>query len=139
MMEATMTLQSESLTAHTVRFVESKQHDNITDSLSKCHNKKVYLSRLLRRTNLHGEKSSRATLLLEFATTLQYTPGDHVGVYAMNRPELVEQIIARLKGVDNPDEVLELQVQKETHTSNGSIYPCHRNILTFVFIFDKIY
>ncbi|XP_044272117.1 nitric oxide synthase isoform X2 [Tribolium madens] len=118
LLEATMTLQSDSLTSQTVRFVSSKA-ENITTALSKCHNKKVYSSRLLRRTNLHGEKSSRATLLLEFENNLSYKPGDHLGVYAINRPELVDKIIDRLKGVDDPDAPIELQILKETHTSNG--------------------
>ncbi|XP_015839062.1 nitric oxide synthase, salivary gland isoform X3 [Tribolium castaneum] len=118
LLEATMTLQSDSLTSQTVRFVSSKA-ENITTALSKCHNKKVHSSRLLRRTNLHGEKSSRATLLLEFENNLSYKPGDHLGVYAINRPELVDRIIARLKGVDAPDTPIELQILKETHTSNG--------------------
>ncbi|XP_063930433.1 nitric oxide synthase, salivary gland isoform X2 [Zophobas morio] len=117
-LEATMTLQSESLTSQTVRFVTSKG-SNITTALAKCHNKKVHASRLLRRTNLHGEKSSRATLLLEFENNHTYNPGDHLGVYAENRPELVDKIIKRLKGVEDPDTPIELQMLKETHTSNG--------------------
>ncbi|XP_068898770.1 nitric oxide synthase, salivary gland isoform X2 [Tenebrio molitor] len=117
-LEATMSLESESLTSQTVRFVASKA-DNITTALSKCHNKKVCSSRLLRRTNLHGEKSSRATLLLEFENDLPYNPGDHLGVYAINRPELVDKIMNRVKGVDDPDTPVELQLLKETHTNNG--------------------
>jgi nitric-oxide synthase len=117
-LEATMSLESESLTSQTVRFVASKA-DNITTALSKCHNKKVCSSRLLRRTNLHGEKSSRATLLLEFENDLPYKPGDHLGVYAINRPELVDKIMNRVKGVDDPDTPVELQLLKETHTNNG--------------------
>jgi nitric-oxide synthase len=41
-LEATMSLESESLTSQTVRFVASKA-DNITTALSKCHNKKVQI------------------------------------------------------------------------------------------------
>lgn len=115
-----MSLQSESLTSQTVRLVASKT-DNLTEALTKCHNKKVHSNRLTRRTNLHGEKSSRATLLLEFENNLPYKPGDHLGVYAMNRPELVDKVIQRLKGVDDPDVPLELQILKESHTSNGNL------------------
>ncbi|KAJ8968172.1 hypothetical protein NQ314_002429, partial [Rhamnusium bicolor] len=119
-LEATITLQSESLTAQTVRFVESK-HDNISIALARCHNKKVSASPLIRRTNLHGEKSAKATLLLEFKNNLPYKPGDHLGVFAMNKPELVDKIIQRLKGVTDPDAAVEIQILKETHTSNGVI------------------
>lgn len=77
-------------------------------------------SRLIRRTCLHGEIAGKSTVLLEFETNLKYVPGDHVGVFAKNRPELVDKIIKRLKGAENPDEPVELQILKETQTSNGN-------------------
>ncbi|XP_071050182.1 nitric oxide synthase, salivary gland isoform X2 [Onthophagus taurus] len=118
LLEATITLQSENLSSSTVRFVESKPKD-LVSSLSKCYNKQVYSTKLLNRTNLHGEKSTRATLALEFECNLAYNPGDHVGVYPKNRSEIVEKILKRLKGVNDPDASVELQILKETHTSNG--------------------
>lgn len=42
-----------------------------------------------------------------------------MGVFPMNRPELVDAIIKRLKGVTESDEPVELQIMQETHTSNG--------------------
>ncbi|XP_019875678.1 nitric oxide synthase, salivary gland isoform X1 [Aethina tumida] len=119
-LEATITLQSQSLTAQTVRFVEAKV-DKLTSGLQKCHNKKVSALPLIRRTNLHGENSPKATLLLEFDNYLLYKPGDHVGVFAVNRPEIVDKIITRLKGVTDPDAPVELQIQSESHTSNGVV------------------
>lgn len=119
-LEATITLQSESLSAQNVRFITAPRPDKITDALSKCHNKnKVTALPLLRRTNLHGEKSAKATLLLEFKNHLPYNPGDHLGVFAVNRPEIVNKILGRLKGVTDPDEPVELQILQETQTSNG--------------------
>lgn len=60
--------------------------------------------------------------------SLNYEPGDHVGVCPMNRVELVNGIIEKLTGVTNPDEDLQLQVLNEKHTSNGnrivSMFPC---------------
>lgn len=82
---------------------------------------KVEGCKLLSRTNLHGNKSTKATLLLKFENKLPYKPGDHVGVFAQNRPELVDKIIERLKGVPDPDEPVELQVLKENHTPNGIV------------------
>lgn len=81
---------------------------------------KVTGSQLARRKNLHGEKSTRATLALEIKSDLIYTPGDHVGVCPMNQPELVTKIIERLSGVEDPDATVELQILKESHTSNGT-------------------
>ncbi|CAH1105275.1 unnamed protein product [Psylliodes chrysocephalus] len=117
-LEATMSLQSESLTINNVRFIEATTVP-LTAGLSKCHNKKVSSSELIRRTNLHGNKSSKATLLLAFKSNLPYKPGDHLGVFASNRQELVDGVIKRLKGVADPNAPLELQILQETHTSNG--------------------
>ncbi|KXJ79779.1 hypothetical protein RP20_CCG027687 [Aedes albopictus] len=50
---------------------------------------------------------------------IAYEPGDHVGIFPANRPEIVDGIINRLSGVDNPDEILQLQVLKEKQTQNG--------------------
>nr|CAI5859008.1 unnamed protein product [Callosobruchus analis] len=121
-LEATNTLQSESLTTQNVRFIES-QATSPTKGLAKCHSKKVQVTatQLKRRTNLHGENSAKATLLLEFKSNLSYKPGDHLGVFAMNRPEIVDKIIEKLKGVTDPDVPVELQVLQETQTSNGVI------------------
>lgn len=53
---------------------------------------------------------------------MKYEPGDHVGVCAINRTELVNGILEKLSGVGNPDEKLQLQVMDEKHNSNGSEY-----------------
>jgi len=45
-----------------------------------------------------------------------------VGVFAENRAELVDGIIGRLQPCD-PDKVVELQLEKENHTSNGEYLP----------------
>lgn len=113
-----MSLKFETLNQNTVRFVEAKG-DSIVHALAKCHNKKVVANQLFRRTNLNEGITSKVTLLLELETELTYTPGDHVGVFAANRPELVDGILKRLKGPENPDQAVELQVLKESHTSNG--------------------
>lgn len=52
---------------------------------------------------------------------IKYDPGDHVGIIACNRKELVETILGRLKDVDDCDEPIQLQLMKETHTSSGII------------------
>lgn len=50
---------------------------------------------------------------------IKYDPGDHVGIIACNRKELVDGILARVKDVDDFDQPLQLQLMKETHTSSG--------------------
>lgn len=51
--------------------------------------------------------------------SLSYEPGDHVGVFAMNRTELVDGILGKLSDVNNPDEPLQLQTLNEKHTPIG--------------------
>lgn len=51
---------------------------------------------------------------------VDYEPGDHVGIYPTNSSVIVNGILSRLCGVDNHDEILQLQILKETHTTNGN-------------------
>lgn len=114
-----MTLQSETLSSSTVRFAECKS-ETLTTSLNKCHGKNVTPCKLLRRTNLHGKNTTKGTMRLEFESDLDYTPGDHIGIMPVNRKEIVDKILEKLKGVDDFDKPMELQLLKETHTSNGN-------------------
>lgn len=79
----------------------------------------MHASKLLARKNLHGEKAERTTLNLVFECDLLYNPGDHLGVFARNRPELVDKILNKLIRAENPNEVVQLQVLQENHTPNG--------------------
>uniref|UniRef100_A0A1Y1MPI6 nitric-oxide synthase (NADPH) n=1 Tax=Photinus pyralis TaxID=7054 RepID=A0A1Y1MPI6_PHOPY len=76
---------------------------------------------LVNRTKLSGEKSTQATFLLEIETPLAYRTGDHVRVYPINNPDLVDKIIQRLTGVEDPDKVTQLQILKELQTSKGDV------------------
>lgn len=55
----------------------------------------------------------------EFQEEIKYDPGDHVGIIACNRKELVDSLLSRVKDVEDYDEPLQLQLMKETHTSSG--------------------
>lgn len=63
------------------------------------------------------------TLLLELDDILgldiSYKPGDHLGVFACNRTELVERILQRVQSTFDVDTSIELQMQKQAHTPNG--------------------
>lgn len=54
-----------------------------------------------------------------FQSELKYDPGDHVGVMACNRKDIVDAVLDRLKDVDRYDEPVQLQVMKETLTPTG--------------------
>lgn len=51
-----------------------------------------------------------------------YKPGDHLGVFACNRSELVEAILKRVQTPFDPDVPIELQIQKHSHTPNGLFF-----------------
>lgn len=55
-----------------------------------------------------------------------YEPGDHVGVCAMNRKELVDGILDRLSGINSTDDPLQLQTLNEKQTVTGK------------YVYDKI-
>ncbi|XP_044753719.1 nitric oxide synthase, salivary gland isoform X3 [Coccinella septempunctata] len=117
--EATKYLQLQSLSEGTVRFVSGKA-ESPKESLIKMHSKEIHGTKILGRINLHGEKASRATLLVRFEkVSMTYSPGDHMGVFAVNRAEIVDGILERLQGVDDPDAPVELQILQELQTSNG--------------------
>ncbi|KAL3268497.1 hypothetical protein HHI36_007609 [Cryptolaemus montrouzieri] len=116
--EATKHLHTEYISENTVRLVPATAVATKL-ALIKIHGKDVQSSRIIRRINLHGEKSSRATLLVQLENiNMLYNPGDHMGVFAMNRFELVDGILKRLQGVDDPDSAVELQILQELQTSN---------------------
>lgn len=52
---------------------------------------------------------------------IKYDPGDHVGIMACNRIELVDSLLSRIKDIDDYDEPVQLQLMKETHTSAGKL------------------
>ncbi|KAE8744679.1 hypothetical protein FOCC_FOCC008682 [Frankliniella occidentalis] len=102
-LEATMAFKSESISPSSIRFVDAEPQE-IDQGLSRCHNRRVRACMLRRRSNLHGSNASRATLQLELdAGDVEYQPGDHVGVFAINRTELVDGIIAHLQQPCDPD------------------------------------
>ncbi|XP_037052326.1 nitric oxide synthase isoform X2 [Bradysia coprophila] len=121
---ATLALQGESLTRDTVRLVPVNDNTSLERQLSKYHNKKAVVCKIKSKPrNLHGNtknSSGKSTILVEIiANDVDYEPGDHVGIYPTNSSMIVNGILDRLCGVDNHDEVLQLQILKETHSTNG--------------------
>ncbi|KAK9297866.1 hypothetical protein QLX08_008617 [Tetragonisca angustula] len=124
LLEVALSLGSEALSAATVRFVEAEPQP-IGKALSKCHNRNVTTCNMFRKTNLSGDSSSGTTLLLELddmaSMEISYKPGDHLGVFACNRSELVEAILKRVQTPFDLNTPIELQVQKQSHTPNGIV------------------
>ncbi|XP_031623820.1 nitric oxide synthase [Contarinia nasturtii] len=116
------TLHNESLTIDTVRLVPSAETIPLDVQLGKYHNKNVVIGRTkVKPRNLHrSATATRSTILVEIeANNVHYQPGDHVGIFPANRKEIVDGILNRLNGIDNFDEILQLQLLKENHTTNG--------------------
>ncbi|XP_065334274.1 nitric oxide synthase-like protein isoform X2 [Cloeon dipterum] len=123
--EATKALRSENLSPAAVRFAEVPAAESLVAGLTGAHNKKVNACKVLAKTNLHGEHSPRATMLLELACpiNISYQPGDHVGVFPCNRPDLVNGLLERLRPPNaKPDwseKPVQLQTLSEKATPNG--------------------
>ncbi|KAF4518200.1 hypothetical protein B566_EDAN005925 [Ephemera danica] len=121
--EATKSLHTETLIAETVRFADVAAEEQLVQGLVKSHNKRVTACRLANKTNLHGKDASRTTMLLELECPISYQPGDHVGMFACNRSDIVEGLLRRLRGPDVPadwgDRPVQLQLLNEKHTPNG--------------------
>lgn len=64
-------------------------------------------------------------IIIIFQSKIVYDPGDHVGIIACNRKELVDSLLARLKDVNDYNEPVQLQLMKETHTSSGNYCYIH--------------
>nr|AAX85386.1 inducible nitric oxide synthase form A [Carassius auratus] len=87
--------------------------DRIT-ALSALHSKTLVPMKLKRRQNLQSPKSSRATILVELemdgnTEPLNFAPGDHVGIFPGNSPELVDGILKHLANAPPINQSLRLE------------------------------
>ncbi|RXN25944.1 nitric oxide inducible-like protein [Labeo rohita] len=94
------------------------QHDSCTldriAALSALHSKAVVPMKLKRRQNLQSPNSSRATILVELemdgnTEPLNFVPGDHVGIFPGNSPELVAGILKNLSNAPPINQSLRLE------------------------------
>ena len=72
----------------------------------------------------HVLLSSRQTILVKLNThmydsELMYNPGDHVGIYASNRKDIVDAILARLDFDKDPDALYNIETLREKTTVLG--------------------
>uniref|UniRef100_A0A674JQL3 Nitric oxide synthase 3 n=1 Tax=Terrapene triunguis TaxID=2587831 RepID=A0A674JQL3_9SAUR len=100
--------------------------DNPLDTLtglSHVHKRRVFPCRVLSVQNLQSKESSRATILVRLDTAgqpeLQYLPGDHVGIFPANRPELVQELLERVEDPPPDEEPVAVEFL-ETATSGES-------------------
>uniref|UniRef100_A0A3B4CFS9 Nitric oxide synthase n=1 Tax=Pygocentrus nattereri TaxID=42514 RepID=A0A3B4CFS9_PYGNA len=92
---------------------DSANLDHIS-ALSALHSKTVFSMKLKRRKNLQCPQSRRSTILVELEVdggkeVLNYAPGDHVGVFPGNSPEMVTGILKHLPSAPPTSQSLRLE------------------------------
>uniref|UniRef100_A0A4W5NQF5 Nitric oxide synthase, inducible n=1 Tax=Hucho hucho TaxID=62062 RepID=A0A4W5NQF5_9TELE len=99
--------------------LESCPQDRIT-ALSAIHSKTVFPMKLKSKHNLQSPHSSRSTILVELereksAEVMNFAPGDHVGVFPGNLPQLVAGILNFLPHTPPTNQYLRLEYRSDTY------------------------
>ncbi|XP_018101804.1 nitric oxide synthase, inducible [Xenopus laevis] len=122
---------TETWSAANYRLVNENQPYDHIKALNKLHSRSILPMKLKSRQNLQSLKSSRATLLVklsyENSQEVRYMPGEHVGLFAGNHPELVMSIIRHLKDAPPGNQHIRLETRTEQDnfwTISEKIPPC---------------
>jgi len=101
---------------HKIRTVSTIGLEDYVSALSKLHKKKVMSCKLKDRTNLQSPSSGRSTILVKLKEqsekSLDYEPGDHLGVYPKNNSKIVQEIIDLLGDVPDDKTLIEIEYLK---------------------------
>lgn len=120
---ATLALHGESMTIDNVRLCSVEDIVPLDSQLGKYHNRNLVIGKVKQRPRPLHELSGddrRSTILVEFTVNgVNYQPGDHVGVFPVNNEDIVTGILGRLNGIDDYDGIMQLQLLKENHSTNG--------------------
>ncbi|XP_063821545.1 nitric oxide synthase-like protein [Ostrinia nubilalis] len=122
--EAKRALGTVALSEETVRFAHAVgRPPTLPAALQSALNKQFVTCIVKANKDLGDASAERSTIFIDMEPKdeIKYDPGDHVGIIACNRKELVDGLLARLQDVDDFDEPLQLQLMKETHTSSGPV------------------
>ncbi|NXV83388.1 NOS2 protein, partial [Atlantisia rogersi] len=95
------------------RIVPTSQSMDLTKALANIHAKDIIPMKLKFRQNLQSLKSSRVTILVKLSCEtnqeVHYLPGEHVGIFPGNQPELVHGLIAHVKDAPPADQTIRLE------------------------------
>ncbi|KAM6970125.1 nitric oxide synthase 2b, inducible [Aplochiton taeniatus] len=99
---------------HRYRVVLDKSPLDRIKALSAVHGKMVFPMKLKRRQRLQNSLSSRSTILVELepkqcSQLMTFAPGDHVGVFPGNLPQLVAGILQLLPHAPPTNQSLQLE------------------------------
>uniref|UniRef100_A0A8B9GE11 Nitric oxide synthase, inducible n=1 Tax=Amazona collaria TaxID=241587 RepID=A0A8B9GE11_9PSIT len=82
-------------------------------ALASIHSKDVIPMKLKFRQNLQSLKSSRVTILVKLSCEtdqeVHYLPGEHIGIFPGNQPELVRGLIAHVRDAPPADQTVRLE------------------------------
>nr|AFD20681.1 endothelial nitric oxide synthase 3 isoform 5 [Gallus gallus] len=96
------------------RLAVQPEGTDLLTGLAHVHKRKVFPCTVISVENLQSEASSRATMLVRLDTAgqpeLQYLPGDHLGVFPANRPELVQELLECVEDPPPADEPVLVEV-----------------------------
>lgn len=97
---------------------------DLCQALTKLHSRTILPCTLKDRCNLQDVSSGRVTLKCDLNThgsssEMQYKPGDHVGILASNRVELVNAVLAKVTNAPPPDQLIKVEILKEKTTTFG--------------------
>ncbi|EMP37688.1 Nitric oxide synthase, inducible [Chelonia mydas] len=112
------------------RIAYDSQPLDLSKALGNIHAKDVIPMTLKFRQNLQSLKSSRVTILLKLSCEtnqeVHYLPGEHVGIFPGNQPELVSGIIEHVKDAPPTDQTIRLETCNDGGywTSDKKIPPC---------------
>uniref|UniRef100_A0A8C3CQS6 Nitric oxide synthase n=1 Tax=Cairina moschata TaxID=8855 RepID=A0A8C3CQS6_CAIMO len=86
-------------------------------ALTNIHGKDVIPMKLKFRQNLQSLKSSRVTILVKLSCEtnqeVRYLPGEHIGIFPGNQPELVRGLISHVKDAPPADQTVRLETCTE--------------------------
>nr|CBV37021.3 nitric oxide synthase [Stramonita haemastoma] len=104
--------------------LDNAKDADVCQALGQLHGKTVLPCKLAERLQLQSNDSTRQTILAKLNTQdsseLQYAPGDHLGIFPANPPDLVDAILSRLHNAPPPDQVVKTEFLQENSTALGS-------------------
>ncbi|KAG6452910.1 nitric oxide synthase [Manduca sexta] len=117
------------LTEETVRFGKPTTNPTLKTALEAGFRKQLIVCKVKENKHLGDYSVDRATIFVDMEpqSEFKYDPGDHVGVMACNRKEIVDAVLSRTKDDDNYDKQVQLQVMKETLTPTGAVKTWERH------------
>lgn len=121
--DAKKALGTVTLTEETVRFGKPTANLTLKSALETSFRKQLITCKVKENKHLGDYTADRATIFVDMEpeAELKYEPGDHVGVMACNRKEIVDSILSRVKDIDDFDKTVQLQIMKETLTPTGAV------------------